>query len=174
MPDSFILHDWQNFYLLTGTASATLIGLIFVAISFGARLVPTQAETAVRAFVTPTVIHFGLVLILSILTLIPAYTNQSLAVMLIFIGGIGILYSARVMRQMLLHHEKQQALNMHHWKWHLIFPVTCYFLIFGSGLALFPSFLWMLNVLALAVTGLIFIGLRNAFDLMMWIAHQPI
>ena len=33
-----VLHAWQNFYLLTGGAAATLTGLIFVAASLGANL----------------------------------------------------------------------------------------------------------------------------------------
>jgi hypothetical protein len=173
MPDSFIMRDWHNFYMLAGTASATLIGLIFVAISFGARLVPTQAESAVRAFVIPTVIHFGVVLSLCILTVIPTYTTPWLSAMLMLIGLTGMAYIMRVLRQMKLHHHQQQALNMRHWSWHLLFPALSYLLIFATGPGLLLGFSWLLNVLALAVTGLIVVGLRNAFDLMMWIARQP-
>ena len=37
MPDTLsqALRDWQNFYILAGGASATLAGLMFVAISLG-------------------------------------------------------------------------------------------------------------------------------------------
>ena len=174
MPDPFILRDWQSFYLLTGTASATLIGLMFVAISLGARLVPTQAESGVRAFVTPTVIHFSAVLILSVFTLIPIDAPGILGVMLVVVGGVGIVYAAGVLRQMRSYHENSQALDARHWSWHLLFPLLCYVLIFGCGLALFLSLSWTLVILALAVIGLIVIGLRNAFDLMMWIVRQPL
>ncbi len=173
MPDSFILRDWQNFYMLAGTASATLIGLIFIAISFGARLVPTQAESAVRAFVVPPVIHFGIVLGLSILMLIPTYTALLLSGVLAVVGVIGIAYAVGVLRQLLLHHRQEKALNLHHWSWHLLLPLLGYFVIFASGPCLLFGLSWFLNVLALAVAGLIVIGLRNAFDLMMWIARQP-
>ena len=174
MPDSFILRDWQSFYMLAGTASATLMGLVFIAISFGARLVPTQADSSVRAFVVPTIIHFGMVLSLSILTVIPTYTTPWLSIMLIVVGGIGIRYALGVLRQLLLHHQKERALNTHHWSWHLIFPMLSYFVIFATGIGLFFGLWWLLNLLALAVTGLIIIGLRNTFDLMMWIVKQPI
>ena len=30
-----LLHDWHDFYVLVGTASATLVGLMFVAVSIG-------------------------------------------------------------------------------------------------------------------------------------------
>ena len=173
MPDSFILRDWQNFYMLAGTVSATLIGLLFVAISFGARLVNDRTESAVRAFVVPTVIHFGIVLSLSILAVIPTYTHLSLSAMLALIGGIGIAYIIRVLRQMKTHHRERQALHATHWLWHLLFPALSYLSIFGTAIGLLFGFSWLLGLLALAVTGLIVVGLRNAFDLMMWIAHQP-
>lgn len=174
MPDSFILRDWQNFYILAGTASATLIGLIFIAISFGARLVPTQAESSVRAFVVPTVIHFGIVLSLSIFTLIPTYTALGLSAMLMMIGSVGIAYATGVLRQMRLHHRQQQALDAHHWWWHLLFPLLSYLSILVAGIGLLMGLSWLLNALAVAVISLIVVGLRNTFDLMMWIARQPV
>jgi hypothetical protein len=30
-----LLHEWHDFYVLLGTASATLVGLMFVAVSIG-------------------------------------------------------------------------------------------------------------------------------------------
>jgi hypothetical protein len=173
MPDSFLLRDWQNFYMLAGTASATLIGLMFVAISFGARLVPTQTESSVRAFVTPTVIHFGIVLILSSFTLMPAYSNVWLAIMLGAVGGVGTLYCLGILRQMMqLHRVKEEGLHPTHWTWNLILPMAAYLLILGVGLGLLLNLSWLLNGLALAVICLIIVGLHNAFDLMMWIARQ--
>ena len=44
---------WQNLYLLVGTASATLIGLLFVAISLGSSILAPQAKAYLRTFVTP-------------------------------------------------------------------------------------------------------------------------
>jgi hypothetical protein len=47
------LHNWQNFYILMGTASATLIGLLFVAISTGGYIPAQQAKEYTRTFVYP-------------------------------------------------------------------------------------------------------------------------
>ena len=35
-PVSELFHSWHDFYLLVGTASATLVGLMFVAATLGA------------------------------------------------------------------------------------------------------------------------------------------
>lgn len=43
------LRDWQNFYVLMGGASATLTGLMFVAISLGMNLARNeQTDEAIR------------------------------------------------------------------------------------------------------------------------------
>src|SRR5258706_16148231 len=101
MPDTFLLRDWQGFFQLAGTAAATLIGLIFLAISLGARLVPAEDNTAMGAFVVPIVIHFGAVLVVSALMLIPVYTPLSLGLILIGAGLVGLGLSLGGPRQLL-------------------------------------------------------------------------
>jgi hypothetical protein len=57
-----MLHGWENFFIVGATAGATLIGLLFVAITLGAGLSTPQGLDATRAFLTPTLIRFGGVL----------------------------------------------------------------------------------------------------------------
>jgi hypothetical protein len=45
---------WQNFYLLVGTAAATLAGLMFIAVTFGSDLVTPETSAAARSFLDPT------------------------------------------------------------------------------------------------------------------------
>jgi hypothetical protein len=54
-------HDWHDFYLLIGTASATLVGLTFVTASVGARYFTREREAALKSFLTPIVMHFAAV-----------------------------------------------------------------------------------------------------------------
>jgi hypothetical protein len=54
-----MLHGWDNFYITAATAGATLIGLLFVVVSLGSGLSASSAVHGVRAFVTPTLAHFG-------------------------------------------------------------------------------------------------------------------
>jgi uncharacterized membrane protein len=55
MTPTLALHDWQNFYMLTGAAAATLIGLLFVAVSIsvGTNITVGQARDSLRTFVSP-------------------------------------------------------------------------------------------------------------------------
>jgi len=57
-----MFHGWENFFIVGATAGATLIGLLFVAITLGAGLSTPQGLNATRAFLTPTLIRFSGVL----------------------------------------------------------------------------------------------------------------
>ena len=54
MPDPFqtLLYNWQNFYILTGSAAATLFGLMFVVISLSTAPLANENAHNVRTFVT--------------------------------------------------------------------------------------------------------------------------
>ena len=54
-----MLHGWDNFYIMAGTAGATLIGLLFVIVTVGTRLSVSRVTHGVRAFLTPTLVYFG-------------------------------------------------------------------------------------------------------------------
>jgi hypothetical protein len=60
------LAGWENFYVIVGSSAGALIGLQFVVITLIAnRPVVTDQVQAGDAFATPTVVHFGAVLLLS-------------------------------------------------------------------------------------------------------------
>jgi len=40
------LSEWHDFYLLTGTAAATLLGLLFVAVSLNAEIILSGGASA--------------------------------------------------------------------------------------------------------------------------------
>src|SRR5205809_653515 len=88
------LHNWQNFYFMIGGASATLIGLMFVAVSLGIDLVSEANREAIRLFVPPSVIYFVSVLLLAAVMLVPGFSPPRLALIL-FVGSVVGL--ARVM-----------------------------------------------------------------------------
>ena len=61
------LTNWQNFYMIIGTAAATLTGLMFVATTLVAGLERhvSTLDAGLSAFNTPTVVHFCAVLLLA-------------------------------------------------------------------------------------------------------------
>ena len=60
------LAGWENFYVIVGSSAGALIGLQFVVITLIAEIpVVRDVERASSAFATPTIVHFGSVLLLS-------------------------------------------------------------------------------------------------------------
>jgi hypothetical protein len=52
------LKEWHDFYILLGTAAATLLGLLFVAVSLGAGYLTEEHQYGTRTFMSPVVVYF--------------------------------------------------------------------------------------------------------------------
>ena len=69
MPYRSLVQSWHDFYLVAGTASATLVGLLFVSLSLHLRAVLARPE--VRGLARSTLANFALVLLVALVLVIP-------------------------------------------------------------------------------------------------------
>ena len=60
---------WHDFYIVAGTASATLVGLLFVGLSLHLQIVVSALE--VRSLARVTLANFGAVLVVALFMVIP-------------------------------------------------------------------------------------------------------
>jgi hypothetical protein len=160
---------WHEFYLLMGTAGLTLTGLLFVVVSFGARTVATRAATGVRAFVSPNAVYFCTTLVVAAVLLVP---NVSPAVVGLFLcvgalASLGYLAYTRVHRRW--RENKLPALD---WVWYVGLPPMSYVVLLISGVGLLLGAAWSMFGVAVALILLLVIGIRNAWDLVIWMAKQ--
>ena len=169
MPSSLsdLAHAWHDFYLLVGTASATLVGLMFVAASIGAQVFTERSREAMRAFISPTVVHFGAVLFICMAVTVPSQTWVTLAVLLILGGAAGTLYAARVWVQIFV--RRSFAVDVIDRLFYALIPVAGYLLVAGAAFLLLERSQWSLEVLSAALITLLYAGIRNAWDMTMWI-----
>ena len=63
--------EWHDFYLLVGTAGATLVALLFVSISLGVGFLTSARAAATRVFYSPIVLHFAAVFFISAVASFP-------------------------------------------------------------------------------------------------------
>lgn len=77
------LERWHDFYLLSGTAAVTLVGLLFVALSFHLDAILDDARTNHLAAARMAFLNFLFVLVLSLFFLMPRVQGQVL--------GLGVL-----------------------------------------------------------------------------------
>src|ERR687883_1036629 len=95
------LTEWGNFYVIVGSSAGALIGLQFVVITLIAgRPVDRGAAQASEAFTTPSVVHFGVVLLLSAVVSAPWDGLGVVAILWGLVGLSGIVYAAVVARRL--------------------------------------------------------------------------
>jgi hypothetical protein len=167
-----LLSNWQNFYMVMGTAAATLTGLMFVATSLVAGIethVPT-ASAGVSAFSTPTVVHFGSVLLLAGILSMPWQTLSSPG-FLLGLAGLGmVLYSIIVLRRMI--HVPHYQSTLEDWLWYMVLPFLANVLLIVAALVLSKQPSSGLYIVGSAMMLLLLVGIRNAWDMVTFLAVE--
>jgi hypothetical protein len=172
------LHPWQNFYMLIGGASATLAGLMFIAISLGATRRPTDDERsmmqmAYSAFLSPTYIHFVYVLVTAVVVFVPTLNETVLGVLLVLTGAGSLGYIVRHL-PFVRKRFRIGSLDRSDLVWYSLMPSICYLLYLDAGIALLRAAAGAqsrghaLDALATASVLLVIVGVRNAWDLVVF------
>ena len=100
-----LLHDWHDFYVLVGTASATLVGLMFIAVSIGTSIFNEDRRIGMTAFITPTVVQFAATLFTCLLVTIPTQSWYTL-------GGLLVGYMLALLSAVLLPMQSAESPNL--------------------------------------------------------------
>ena len=157
------LTGWENFYVIVGSSAGALIGLQFVVITLIAEIpTVTDVERAGSAFSTPTIVHFGTVLLLSALVSAPWHGIAVPAVVWVLVGLIGVVYSIIVARRM----RTQAAYTpvVEDWLFHFLLPIASYATLAVSAYAARSRAVEALFGVAAAALLLLLIGIHNAWD----------
>ena len=162
-----LFHTWHDFYLLVGTAAATLVGLMFVAATLGASVFSERNRIALQAFISPTVVNFAAALFVCIGVMIPSQTWLSLGLLLTGGGVAGLVYAGRVWVQMFV--RRSFHVDLIDRMFYATVPLLGYLLILAAGILLLLDKAWSAEVTAAALVVLMVAGIRNAWDMTTWI-----
>src|SRR3954465_8916805 len=92
---------WENFYVIVGSSAGALIGLQFGVVTLIADMpIERGYEQASGAFSTPSVVHFGVVLLLSAMLSAPWKGIGIVGVLLGIVGLGGLVYTGIVVRRL--------------------------------------------------------------------------
>jgi hypothetical protein len=95
--DTFVqaVEGWHDFYIMIGTAAATLTGLLFVGLSLNVDMITRKENADLRVLAAQTFTDFICVLMFAVLFLIPRQGPQGLGWPLLGIDAIGLYATAR-------------------------------------------------------------------------------
>ena len=161
-------HDWHDFYMLLGTASAALVALLFVAVSIGASFLTPERSVATRTFMSPVVFHFSMLLLISLVAMVPSHTAPSLAIGFALIAVAGLGYTTVVLVGL----ARASITDIADRFGYGIIPLAAYLAILAvAGLIISRTGLGA-DILATALLVLLAVNIRNAWDLMLSFARQ--
>ena len=161
---------WQPFYVLIGTAAATLTGLMFVVITLitGVRGRVSSPSEAFAGFNTPNVVHFCAALLVAAILSAPWQALWTVGLLLGLAGLGGMIYVVIVLRRMRRQRDYQPVLE--DWLWHTVLPLISYTALLIAAIVLSGYPVPALFVIAAATLLLLFIGIHNAWDTVTFIA----
>jgi hypothetical protein len=169
------LQPWHDFFLLTGTAAATLLGLVFVAGSIAATI-PNEklGDASNRAiWVLPIVYAFIRVLAVSAVGLIPAESPRTFGGFLALFAILDLGRMVWVTRGMVRAQRtglEQQTLG--DWFWYVIYPCAATTSLGVTGAVLVASGPLLAATLAIGLIAHLVIGVHNAWELTEWLATR--
>jgi hypothetical protein len=156
------LKEWREFYLLVGTAGATLLALLFVAVSLGTGFLNEQRQQSTRTFMSPVVIHFTSVFFISCIALVPSHHATFFAALIAATALIGAAVSTvitvRILRTDLTRYLQDYLA-------YGLLPVLAYIALLAAALMIYLEKKFAMDVLAGALLLLAIVNIRNAWDL---------
>ncbi|HZZ90026.1 MAG TPA: hypothetical protein VFE13_16985 [Caulobacteraceae bacterium] len=165
-----MFEGWSDYYVLLGTAAAGLIGLLFVVVTLTANFERSRALWASGIYMSPVVASFALVLSTSALTLVPGVTPPAFASLLAIVAMLGLAAAARTCLGI---RKLSRSDAPPHWSdlWGYGFgPALTYFALEGVAVAMWRQAGWALYLLAALLLILLLNAIRNAWDLISWMA----
>lgn len=170
-PEPTLLAGWDNYYVILGSSAGGLTGLTFVVIAL-VRDATRVSMRGLNTYVTPTIVHFGGVLALSAFFSMPHQHPWTVSLGLAVGGLAGIIYSARLAR-CITGVASDYTPVREDWIFNVILPMALY-----ACLVLAACLIWRwpeptLYGVALAALILLFIGIRNAWDIAVWMTTHP-
>ncbi|HEY2482266.1 MAG TPA: hypothetical protein VGI30_08740 [Caulobacteraceae bacterium] len=160
---------WSNFFFLIGSAAAGLIGLLFVIMTLMAGVERSKALRGQALYMTPTIAHFGAVFAISAVSLAPGLTLREAAFVFGFVALLGFACAGRAV----IGFFRPSPGNEPHWSdfWlYAALPAVLYAALVVDAAGVWNHAAWAVRIQAGLLLILLLLGIRNAWDLVSWMA----
>ncbi len=163
-----LLATWANFYVIVGSSAGALTGLTFVVITLMPGQRAQEMSWGVATFTTPTVVHFGAALLVASILSAPWPALWQAALLLGICGACGIVYCVIIVRRMRRQVDYQPVGE--DWLWFAVVPLVTYTALLLMAFLLPSDPTPALFGFGATLLLLLFMGIRNAWDLVTYIA----
>jgi hypothetical protein len=171
--DTSPLAGWENFYVIVGSSAGGLTGITFVVVALIRDAAGGAGPSGLGVFVTPTIVHFGGVLALSAYLSMPHQAVLSLSAGFGAVGLAGLIYGGVIAANMRRHGGEYVPVR-EDWIWNVILPTLVYGCLFGMAVLVWHRPVQSLFGVATLSLMLLFIGIRNAWDIAVWMSlYKP-
>ena len=161
-----VMEPWHDFYLLAGTVSATLMGLLFVSLSIHWDVVLDDSKAHLHAVALEAFSSFLIVSFLSLMMLTPGNGTRPLGTGLVFLGVMRLLVGLRHSKRMW--GSQDEAFSRHALIYRAIVVPVAFVVLAGGGYFMIKGKLDLsFALLTAAVFLLLALGARAAWDLLM-------
>ena len=130
-----MLDAWSNFFITTGAAGGTLVGLLFVVVTLGTGLPTARKLDIAHASLTPALYSFASVLLQSMVVLVPWQSDLPSGVIFIVMGIGGLIYRIKAVRVRRTLHLRAIQSTMDRII-HNLTPILASITLIGGGAAL--------------------------------------
>jgi hypothetical protein len=163
---------WGEFYLMAGSAAAVLIGLIFVVVTLMHDRPRSSVLAGSRLYMGPVVLHVSFVLVLSAAALAPNITGGGFATIAGFVAAWGLARGIIGIAGInaLTGEDKPHWTDV--WFYGAI-PTAIYVALAAVAVGFWAGAGWAVEGIAVVVTALILVTIRNEWDLVTWLAPRP-
>lgn len=161
---------WWNFFYLCGSSAAALMGLMFVAVTLGWRLIKKETIALTHVFLSAIFFHFLQVLFLCCLTAVPVESPKLLAGATVISALIRLANIPSTCGRLKGEARNKVEITRSDWINIVLLPSCVYLTLLAAGIGLYCGAFWAIPLLAGSCLVLLLGAAYGAWDMLLWIA----
>jgi hypothetical protein len=167
------IDSWRDFYMLTGSASATLVGLIFVAVTLHIDVIAEAKKSSdIRMLAEEIFINFLMILSFAFIFVVPSDSPSGLGYPLLILGILQLAHTSVLWLRFLRNKGENRAFASSMILRGLLIPNTvCYMTIIVIGADVLQGKTSYLGWMVMVIVWLTIAAVENTWHLMMRVAE---
>jgi hypothetical protein len=167
------IDSWRDFYMLAGSASATLVGLIFVAVTLHIDVIAEAKKSSdIRMLAEEIFINFLMILSFAFIFTVPSDTPPGIGYPLLILGIMRIVHTSALWLKFIKGRSESRIFASRKIIGSILLPNTvCYLTLIVIGAEVLQGATSYLDWMVMVVVWLIISAVDNTWNLMLRVAQ---